>query len=80
VLVQLEREAQLRANAVCARYQHRFLVPLRHFEQRAESANAAQHAVAHRLFGKGLDRVDKGVARVDVHAGVAVRQTLGRTG
>ncbi|MGF6655670.1 hypothetical protein OKW34_006260 [Paraburkholderia youngii] len=80
VLVQLERETQLGADAVGAGHEHRFLVLLRHFEQRAESTDAAQHAVAQGLLGKGLDGVDEGVARIDVHAGVAIRQTLGRIG
>jgi len=44
----------------------------------ASIRDAAQHAVAHRLFGKGLDCIDQRVARVDVHASVAIRQTLGR--
>jgi hypothetical protein len=76
VFVQMKCELQLGAHAVGARHEHGLPVLLRHFEQRAEAADAAEHAVAQRFLRKRLDLVDERVARVDVDAGVAVGQTL----
>jgi hypothetical protein len=73
----MECKLELGAHAVGAGHEHRLAVLLRHLEKRTESADAGEHAVAHRLPGKGLDRVDEGVACVDVHAGIAIRQSLG---
>ncbi len=42
-------EAQLGADPVGSRYQHGFAIAIeRHFDQRAEAADAAQHLAAHR--------------------------------
>jgi hypothetical protein len=78
VLLQAEGELQLRAYAVGARDHHRLAVLLRHFDQRAESADAAEDLGAHRAFREGLDALDEGVARIDVHAGVAIGEGRGR--
>ena len=59
-----------------------FLVLLRDLDQRAETADAAQHFGAHRALGERLDALDQRVARVDVDAGIAVgeRDVLGGHG
>ncbi|MDR5662852.1 hypothetical protein KPA97_17325, partial [Burkholderia cenocepacia] len=62
----MKRQLELRAHAVGARHEHRLLVLLRHFEQRAEPADAAEHAVAQGFLRKRLDLVDERVAGVDV--------------
>jgi len=72
VLVELEGELELGADAVGAGHQHRLLVLLRQLEECAEAADAAQHLGAHGALGEGLDALDKRVAGFDVHAGVAV--------
>jgi hypothetical protein len=72
VSVQLESQAQLGTDAIRAGNQDRLLVALRHFEQRAEAADTAEHAFAQRLLGHRLDTVDKGIARIDIDAGITV--------
>ena len=47
----------------------------RHFDQRAEAADAGEHLAAHRAFGDGLDAFDELVARVDVDAGIAIGES-----
>jgi hypothetical protein len=74
VAVELEGELQLRSDAVGARHEHRLLIAFRHFEERAEAADAREHAGAHRAARVRLDAIDERVARVDVDAGVAVRE------
>ena len=74
VPVQLERQLQLGAHAVGARHQHRLLVFLADFKQRAEAADAAHHAFAHRALGKRLDRFDQRIAGIDIDTGIAVRK------
>jgi len=65
----LKRQLELGAHAVGAADQHRLLVALGHLEQRAETADAGQHAFAHGFFGQRLDALDQRVARVDIDAG-----------
>jgi len=72
VPVQLEGELQLGADAVGARDEHRVLVLRRQLAQRAESADAGEHLGPQRAPRERLDRLDQGVARVDVDARVAV--------
>jgi hypothetical protein len=72
VLVELEGELQLGADAVGARDQHRLPVFLRDAAQGAEAADAGHHLAAHGALGERLDRLDERIARVDVDAGVAV--------
>jgi hypothetical protein len=50
VHVPLEGQLELGADAVGAAHQHRLLVALGHLEQRAEAADAGQHAFAHAVF------------------------------
>jgi len=74
VHVPLEGELQLGAHAVGAAHQHRLAVALGYLEQRAEAADARQHALAQRLLRQRLDALDQRVARVDVDAGILVRE------
>ena len=72
VLVHLERQLQLGADAIGAGDQHRLAIVLRQFHQRAEAADAAQHLGAQRAFGVGLDALHQGIAGVDIDTGIAV--------
>jgi hypothetical protein len=72
VAIQFESQAQLGTDAVGTGHQHRLLVALGHFEQRTETADAAEHAVAQGFLGQRLDPVDKGIARIDIDAGITV--------
>jgi hypothetical protein len=72
VAVQVESQAQLGADAIGTGHQHRLLVALRHFEQRAETANTAEHAFAQGLFGKRFDPFDEFITRIDIDAGITV--------
>ena len=76
VFVQMKRETQLGAHAVGARDEYGLLVLLRHFEERAESADAAHHAFAQGLLRKRLDAIDERVARDHVDASVGVGEAL----
>jgi hypothetical protein len=69
--VELEGQLELGADAVGAGHQHRLAEFLRHFEQRAEPADAAQHLRAHRALGEWLDAFDQRIAGIDIHAGCA---------
>src|SRR4029453_9213067 len=69
----LDGELELGANAVSRSDQQRILeAAWLEVEQAAEPANAAQKSRAGRLGGKRAYRLDQGVARIDVDAGVAV--------
>ena len=68
-----EREFELGAHAVGARHQNGFAIALGHFEERAESPNAREHAVAQGPPGKRLDSVDQRIAGINIHSGVFVR-------
>jgi hypothetical protein len=70
--VQLESQLELGADAVGTGDQHGLLELLADLEQRAETADTAEHAFAHGALGKGLDRFDQGVAGIDIDTGVAV--------
>ncbi len=74
VAVERERQPQLRAHAVGAGDQHRLPVALGDLEQRAEAADAAEHALAQRAPGQWLDALDQRVAGVDVDSGILVGQ------
>jgi hypothetical protein len=65
-------------DAVGARHQHRLAITLqRNLEQRAETAEAAEHLGAQRAFDGRLDAFDQLVARLDVDAGVFVGNRIG---
>ncbi|OIQ79779.1 hypothetical protein GALL_384690 [mine drainage metagenome] len=72
VLVELERQLELGADAVGTGYHDRIFEFLRHFEQRTETADAGQHLGAHGTAGIRLDVFDQRVASFDIHACVAV--------
>jgi hypothetical protein len=72
VLVHLECQLQLGADAVGAGNQHRLAIVFRQFHQRAEAADTAQHFRAQRAFGVGLDALHQGIAGIDIDAGIAV--------
>jgi hypothetical protein len=55
VAVPLEGQLELGADAVGAGHQHRLAELLRDLEQRAETADAGQHFLAHGALGEGLD-------------------------
>jgi len=69
---QREGELQLGADAVGARDQHRLAVFLRDCAQRAKAADAAEHFGPQGAPRERLDRLDEGVARVDIDAGIAI--------
>ena len=74
----LDRKAQLRADAVGARHQHRPAIAIqRNLEQRAEPAEAAEHFGAHRALDGGLDAFDEFIAGFDIDAGIFVGDRLG---
>ena len=72
VLVELEGELELGADAVGAGHQHGLLEFFRDLEQRAETADPAHHLGAHGALGKGFDTVDQGIAGIDIHTGIAI--------
>ena len=72
VALEVERQLQLGAHAVGPRNQHRLAIAFGHFEQRAETAETAEHALAQGFFGEWLDALDEGVAGIDVDAGITV--------
>jgi hypothetical protein len=70
-------ELQLGADAVGAGDQQRILVARRlEVEQRAEAAEAAGDARPLGALGERFDRLDQGVAGVDVDAGVLVGEMV----
>src|SRR5690606_2041750 len=70
----VECQAQFGADAVGPRNQHRLLEVGRHFEQCAKASDSSHDARAHGLGGQWLDAIDQGIARVDIHACIAVGQ------
>ena len=48
----------------------------RHFDQRAEAADAGEHFLAHGALDERLDAFDELVARVDIDAGIAISHAL----
>jgi hypothetical protein len=72
VAIQLLRQFQFSADAVGAGDEHRFLVFVGQVEQRAEAAEAGGAAAPRRRPGERLDRLDQGVAGVDVDTGLAI--------
>ena len=76
VAVELESELQFRAHAVGAGDQHRLPITFRHFEQRAEAADAGEHAGSHRALRVRLDPFDERIAGIDVDARVAIREGI----
>jgi hypothetical protein len=75
-----ERELELGADAVGAGDQHRLAEALADLDERAEAADAGEHLRAHRALRVRLDALDQRVARVDVDAGVSVRESGGAGG
>ena len=61
-----------RSGLMSGRYQNRFGVTGRQFEQSAESTQASEDAWAVGRFYEGLDAVDQAVTGIDIHAGVPV--------
>ena len=70
--MQVKSQAQLGANTIGAGHQHRLLVTLWHFEQRAETTNAAQYALAQGLLGQRLDTFDECITGIDIDASITV--------
>ena len=70
----LDGDFQLGADAVGGGDQNRVReARCLEIEQRAEAAETAHHPGAKRRFRQWLDRLDKGVTRLDIHARIAVR-------
>ena len=79
VSAELSRKHQFRADAIRTRYEHGLTVlPWRQRKQAAESANAMHDLRASSARDVRLDAVDERVARVNVDAGVFVRQRFVR--
>ncbi|MNI24289.1 hypothetical protein D3C73_779030 [compost metagenome] len=74
VLVQVQCQAQLGADAVSAGNQHRLLVAGRDFAEGAETAQAAHDFRARSALGDALDAFDQCFTGVDVYTGVLVAQ------
>src|SRR5690606_18217223 len=75
----LDRELELRADAVGARNEDGLAIAFRHAEQPAEPAQTADDLGAQRALHGGLDSLDERVARVDVDARVLVSEArIGR--
>ncbi|MNE89604.1 hypothetical protein D3C80_1870260 [compost metagenome] len=74
MLVQVQCQAQLGADAVGAGDQHRLLVAGRDFAQGAEAAQAAHHFRARGALGHALDAFDQCFTSIDVNTGVLVAQ------
>jgi hypothetical protein len=72
VPLQFESQLQLGADAVGTRNEHRFAVVPGHFEQGAETTDAAEHAGAHGFSRERLDTFDEFIASVDVDTGIAI--------
>ena len=72
VFVPVKREFEFGAHAVGTAHEYGVLVFFADFNQRAEAAQISQYFGAHGAFGKGFDVFDQAVARVYVHARVAV--------
>ena len=78
VHVPFKRQLEFGAHTVGATHQHRFLVALGHFKQRAKAANTGHYALAQGFFGQGLDALNQRVASVNVNASIFIRE--GRCG
>jgi len=74
VLVEVQRQAQLGADAVGAGHQHRLLVAGGDLAEGAEAAQAAHHFRARGALGHALDAFDQCFTSVDVYTGVLVAQ------
>ena len=70
----VDAQAQLGADAVGTRHQHRLLVLLRQTDQRAETADTADHLRPLRGLDDLLDVVDQRVTGIDVDAGIPVAE------
>ena len=69
----LDREPELRADAVRARHHDRPAKTLeRHFDQRSKAAEALQDLGAHRAADRRLYPFDQVVAGIDVDSGIAI--------
>ena len=75
VAAQIQRQFELGADAIGAGHQHRLAVAVqRQFEQRAKTAQPAQHSGPEGALGVRLDAVHQPIAGFDVHPGVAVAE------
>ena len=74
MLVQVQRQAQLGADAVRAGDQNRLLVAGRDLAKGAEAAQATHDFRACGALGHALDAFDQCFAGVDVYTGVLVAQ------
>ena len=72
VTIKFDGQFELGAHAVSAGNQNRLAVAFGYLEQRAETAETAEHALAQGFFGEWLDALDEGVAGIDVDAGITV--------
>ncbi len=74
VLLELQGQLQLGADAVGAGDQHRLLVAGRDFAEGAKAAQAAHDFRARSALGDALDAFDQCFTGVDVYTGVLVAQ------
>lgn len=74
MLVQVQGQAQLGADAVGARDQDRLLVAGRDLAEGAETAQAAHDFRTRSALGDALDAFDQCFTGVDVYTGVLVAQ------
>jgi len=72
VPLQLERQLEFGANAIGTRDQYRLAIAFRHFEQGAKATDTAEHPLAKRFSGQGLDSFDQFIAGIDVDPGVTI--------
>ena len=69
----VDGDLELGADAIGGGNQNRVREPRRlEIEQRAKAAETAHHPGARGRFRQRFDRLDKGVARLDIHAGIPV--------
>ena len=74
--VEMKCKLELCAHTVGAGNKHRFPVFVADFKKSAESANTAQYAFAHGMFGKRFDSLYQSIARVDIDTGIAIGKRL----
>ncbi len=72
--VQIQRQAQLGADAIGAGDQHRLAVFLRQRAQRAEAAQAAHHFRAAGLLHHAFDSVNQSIACININTGIFVAE------
>ena len=76
--IEVEGELQLGSNTVRSGDEHRLAIALRHFKQRTEAAEPAQHTLPQRFLGERLDTLDEFVAGIDINAGITIGESFFR--